>query len=153
IMKKTLKITLIILGVLFGIYTVLGQTDMLKMYNIPTTANEPGIKLNSKIFVSNLVNFKNGDFVCYKYNNEMLGEHIRVHRLMGKSGDVVEIKNGILFLNDKNVDESINLKHFYTLEPNEFQNLLDKNLIENEDIAYRTNDIIFVFLIDKIAKE
>ena len=152
-MKKQLKITLIVLGILFGIYTVLGQTDMLKMYNIPTTANEPGIMLNSKIFVSNLVDYENGDFVCYKHENEMMGEHIRVHRLLGKSGDIIEIKNGIFYLNDVNVDENMDLKHFYILEQTETQNLLDKKIIEKEDIAYKMEDKIFVILIDKIAEQ
>ena len=152
-MKKPFRIALIIIGILFVTYTVLGQTDMLKMYNIPTTANEPGIMLNSKIFVSNLVDYENGDFVCYKYNDEMLGEHIRVHRLLGKSDDVVEIKNGILYINDKNIDENMELKHSYILEPNEFQNLVDKKLIEKEDMMFRNGDKVYVFLIDKIAKE
>jgi len=152
-MKKPQKIALIIIGILFVTYTVLGQTDMLKMYNIPTTANEPGIMLNSKIFVSNLVDFENGDFVCYKYNDEMLGEHIRVHRLLGKSGDIVELKNGILYLNDKNIDENMDLKHFYILNPTEFQSLLDKDLVQKEDMAFENNDKVYVFLIDKIAKQ
>jgi len=152
-MKRTIETSLIVLGIIFGIYTVLGQTDMLKIYNIPTTANEPGIKLNSKIFVSNLVEFKNGDFVCYEYKDETLGKHIRVHRLLGKSGDIVEIKNGILYLNNKNVDKDIDLKHFYIIDPKEFQNLLDKKLIEQEDMAFRTDDKAHVFLIDKIAEQ
>ena len=92
-MSKKLQITTIIIGVLLMIYVILGGTGMLKMYNFPTSANEPGIKVNSKIFISNLVDYNNGDFVCYKYNDEMLGEHFRVHRLLGKSNDVVEIKN------------------------------------------------------------
>ena len=152
-MKKPFRIVLIIVAIIFVAYTVLGQTDMLKMYNIPTTANEPGIMLNSKIFVSNLFDYENGDFVCYKYNDEMLGEHIRVHRLLGKSGDVVEIKNGILFINDINIDENMELKHFYILTANEFQYMVDNNVIEKEDMMFRKGDEVYVFIIDKIAKE
>tara|TARA_B110000503_G_C7038610_1_gene367225 strand:- start:250 stop:927 length:678 start_codon:yes stop_codon:yes gene_type:complete len=152
-MKKTLRIALISVGILFVTYTLLGQTDILKMYNIPTTANEPGIKLNSKIFVSNLVDYENGDFVCYKFNDEMLGEHIRVHRLLGKSGDVIEIKNGILYVNDVNIDKNMELKHFYILEPKEFQSLLDKEFIEKEDMVFQTLDKVYVALIDRIASQ
>ncbi|MFL1897261.1 signal peptidase I [Aquimarina sp. 2-A2] len=152
-MKSKLKIALIIVGILFGVYIVLGQTDMLKIYNIPTTANEPGLKINSKIFVSNLIDFNNGDFICYEYKNEKLGKHIRVHRLLGKSGDLIEIKNGVLYLNEKNIDESMDLKHFYILEPDEFKKLLDKNLINEKDIAYRTNDKIFILLINKMVQQ
>jgi len=152
-MKKTFRISLIFIGILFATYTVLGQTDMLKIYNIPTVANEPGIMLNSKIFVSNLADYENGDFVCYKYDNEMMGEHIRVHRLLGKSGDIVEIKNGSLYLNDKNVDDNLELKHFYIINPTEFQNLLDKKLVRQEDLMFKRDEEVYVFLIDKIAKQ
>ncbi len=126
---------------------------MLKMYNIPTTANEPELKLHSKIFVSNLIDYDNGDFVCYEYKNEKFGKHLRVHRLLGKSVDLIEIKDGVLYLNKKNIDKSMALKHFYILDPNEFQKLLDKELIEEKDIAYRTKDKIFIFLINKIAQK
>lgn len=152
-MSKKLQITTIIIGVLLMIYVILGGTGMLKMYNFPTSANEPGIKVNSKIFISNLVDYNNGDFVCYKYNDEMLGEHFRVHRLLGKSNDVVEIKNGTLFLNDKNIDKNMELKHLYTLELDEFHALLNKKLIVREDMAFQSSDAVFVFLIDKIAEQ
>ena len=152
-MKKTFRITLIIVGILFVTYTVLGQTDMLKMYNIPTTANEPGIMLNSKIFVSNLVDYENGDFVCYKYDDEMLGEHIRVHRLLGKSGDVIYIENGVLFINNINANENMELKFSYILEPTEFQNLVEKKIIEKEEMMFRSADKAYVFLTDQVAEQ
>jgi signal peptidase I len=152
-MNKKLQITAIIIGILFVVYTILGGTGIFKMYNFPTTANEPGIKVNSKIFVSNLVDYNNGDFVCYKYNDEMLGEHFRVHRLLGKSDDVVEIKNGVLFLNDKNIDKNMELKHSYILEPDEYHNLLNKNIIEKEDMVFQSMNNVFLFLNDNIAEQ
>ena len=151
-MKTPFKILILILGVLFGVYTVLGITDMLKMYHLPTTSNEPGLKLNSRIFVSNLVDYNNGDFVCYKYNDELFGEQIWVHRLLGNSGDTIEIKNGVLFLNGRNIDRNMRLKHSYTLDNKEVQTLIDKNLVTDEDIFYYPNDKATVFLLDKVAK-
>ena len=70
IMSKTLRIGLIVVGVFLVTFLVLGQTGMFKMCDIPTATNEPGIKLNSKIFFSNLVDFNNGDFVCCRYKND-----------------------------------------------------------------------------------
>jgi signal peptidase I len=81
----------------------------------------------------------------------MMGEHIRVHRLLGKSGDIVEIKNGILYLNDKNVDENMDLKHFYIINPSEFQSLLDKKLVRQEDMMFKRDEEVYIFLIDEIA--
>ncbi|GGE08050.1 signal peptidase I [Psychroflexus salis] len=152
-MKRPLKITLIVIGIIFGIYTVLGQTDMLKMYNIPSTANEPGIKLNSRIFVSNLASYENGDFICYEYENEMLGKHIRVHRLLGKANDTIEIKDGILFINGQNFDRTIDLQHFYLLYPEKFQELLKNKIITKEVQVFDINDKMILTLLDKVAEK
>ncbi|WP_268225707.1 signal peptidase I [Sinomicrobium oceani] len=152
-MKKPLEKTLIILSILFGIYTILGQTDMLKMYNIPTTANEPGIKLNSKILVSNLVDYENGDFVCYEYKNEMLGKHIRIHRLLGKANDIIEIKDGILYLNEQDFDENMELQHFYSIDFEKFQELLNKGVITKDVQGLRKDGKMMVILLDKIAEQ
>ncbi len=152
-MNKSLKIVLITLGILFGIYTILGQTDMLKMYSIPTTANEPGIKLNSKIFVSNLANYENGDFICYGYKDEMLGKHIRVHRLLGKANDTIEIKNGIFYINRQNFDKTIELKHLYLIDNDKLQELLKNEIITKEVQAFRIKDKMMLTLLDKVAKK
>jgi len=154
-MKKPLKITLIVLGILFGIYTVLTQTGMLKMYNNPTNTNEPGLKMNSKMFVSNLVDYENGDFICYEYENEMYGKHIRVHRLLGKPADTIEIKDGVLFINEQNFDQTIELKHFYLIDPEKFQELLKNEIITKEALynSYRLEDKMMSILLDKVAEK
>lgn len=153
IMKKPLKISLIVFGILFGIYTVLEQTDMLKMYNIPTIANEPRIKLNSKILVSNLFDYENGDFICYEYENEILGGHIRVHRLLGKANDTIEIIDGVLFINGKNFDKTLELQHFYLIEPEKFQELLKNEIISKEVQAFVINDKMMLTLLDRVAEK
>jgi signal peptidase I len=144
---------LIILGVLLGIYLLLSLTGIFKIYKVPSTANEPGIKLNSMIFSSNLVEYKIGDFVCFKYNDDLFGKQIRVHRLLGKSGDIVEIKNGILYLNNENIDKNLELAHMYILDRKDFQILLNKKLVKEEILTFQTEDKIFVSLIDKQARQ
>jgi len=150
-MEKTLRLTIIIFGILFVNYSF-GQTDIIKMYNNATTANEPAIKKNAKIIVSNLANFENGDFVCYEYNDKNFDKQIKVHRLLGKSGDIVEIKNGVLYLNNKNIDENLELKHLYLISSSEYQNLLNKENINMEEV-YHNDDKVYIILSDKIAKK
>ncbi len=122
-MKKPLKITLIFLGVLFVLYYLLSWTGTFTVYNNPTTSNLPTLELNRKIIASNLVEPKNGDFVCYKNQNGKLGDHIRIHRLCGMENDIVEIKSGTLFINGKNVDEGIDFMHLYTLTETEYRKI------------------------------
>jgi signal peptidase I len=150
-MRKVLNIILIILGTIFGVSTVFGQTDILKAYNIPTTANEPGIKFNSKILVSNLVSYENGDFVCYEFENDKEGKHIRVHRLLGKSGDVVEIRNGILFINETNFDKDLDLRHIYYITQAKFDILEEENKIDKNDLNFPMGERVMISIDDSVA--
>jgi signal peptidase I len=120
-MKKPLKITLILLGILFVIYHLLSWTGIFTVYSNPTTSNLPNLELNSRMVASNLTEPKNGDFVCYKNQNGRLGNHIRVHRLCGMENDIIEIKNGTLFINGENADKGTDFVHFYVLTEEEFQ--------------------------------
>ena len=153
-MKKPLKILLIVAGIIYGIYVIIGLTGVFKIYDMPSSANDPGIETNSKIFVSNLSDYQNGDFICYRYEDEILGKQIRVHRLLGKSSDIIAIKNGLFFLNGKNFDQNIELKHFYLIEKSEYQKLLASEKVAKEEMAYPISDnVILITLSDKIAKE
>lgn len=108
--KKVIKVTI----ALVIIYQLLGVTGVFKVCHNPTTANEPNIKMNSYTIASNLVEPKNKDFICYNFEDEFLGKHIRVHRLLGREGDVIEIKKGVFYINNINVDKDISLMHLYT---------------------------------------
>jgi len=152
-MNKAVKIILIIIVVLFVTYMVLAWANIFKMYNNPTTANEPGIPLNSKMFVSNLVTPEIGDFICYQYDDPTFGKHIRVHRLLGKAGDVLEIKNGVVFRNNKNIDKDLQLKHLYVLNPPQYKELTDKKVINEEDVIYNPQEGVYAFVLDKTAKQ
>ena len=154
-MKKPLKITLILLGILFIIYHLLSWTGIFTVYNNPTTSNLPTFELNSKMVASNLVEPKNGDFVCYKNQNGMLGNHIRVHRLCGMENDIVEIKNGTLFINGKNADKGTDFMHFYTLTESEYQKIKPET---NPDVTFisrvgEKKDSIMILLSDNYAQK
>ena len=153
-MKKPLKIALIPLGILFLTYHLLSWTGIFTVYSNPTTSNLPNLELNSKMAASNLVEFKNGDFICYKNQNGRLGNHIRVHRLCGMENDIVEIKSGTLFINGKNADIGTDFMHFYTLTEIEYQNIKSQ---VNPDVTFisrvgEKKDSIMILLSDNYAK-
>ncbi|GAA4239019.1 hypothetical protein GCM10022291_31710 [Postechiella marina] len=152
-MKKILRLLLISLGALIVIFVALGEMNILKIYNIPTTANDPGIKANSKILVSNMVNFENGDFICYKYEDSLYGKQVRVHRLLGKTDDIIEIRDGVFFINDLNIDKNIALKHFYSIEFEAYFDLIKNEVINEETEAFKIKDRMMLTLLDKVAEE
>jgi signal peptidase I len=153
-MKKTLKIILIIFVTYFSFSFIAKKTGILQFYKTPTLANEPNLKINTKFCVSNLVSPSIGDFVCYKYEDSLFGEHIRVHKLCGIENDIIEIKNGIVFLNGINIDENIEFVHFYKISKQKFE-IIKKNekLSEINQLYFIDENNIQISLEDLVAKK
>lgn len=138
-MNRNIKIILLgCIGVV-GLQQFLLRTGAARSFTIPTTANEPGLKLNSRVFSTSLIDYDYGDFICYNHKNEHSGsENVWVHRLVGKPNDKLEIKSGVVYINDKNLDKQLDLQHFYIVN----KNVLSK--IQSNDVkitdVYRTKD-------------
>ncbi|AXG68019.1 signal peptidase IB [Kordia sp. SMS9] len=122
-MNKKLKIAIYILVGLIVVYQLLNFTKILAFYTVPTTGNEPNIKHGSFIIASNLITPKRGDFITYEFQDPMYGKSTMTHRLCAMENDTLEIRNGTLFINGKNVDATYNLKHAYILSEEKFNSL------------------------------
>lgn len=153
-MKKIIKFSFITLVVLYCVYAITKLTGVLTVYNNATIANEPNLKLNSKVLVSNLFNPKVGDFVSFKYEDSMFGESIRIFRLCAIENDVIEIKQGVVFLNKKNIDKNINLAHRYALTLSDYQNLeLNESQLDKAVPVIKYKDSVMIILEDVFAKQ
>lgn len=130
------------------------KTGILQVYKNPTLANEPNLKINIKFCVSNLVNPLIGDFVCYKYEDSLFGKQTRVHKLCGIENDILEIKNGIVFLNGTNIDENIEHLHFYKISKQEFEKIKkNEKLSEINQVFSIDENNIQISLQDLVAKK
>ncbi|MEL1242920.1 signal peptidase I [Flavobacterium sp. DGU11] len=147
-MKKIIIAAGVIMVVIAGGWTFCSISGMYKMYNIPTAANEPAIKVGSKIFASNLKEAKNGDFIIYNYNGQS-----RIHRLVASEGDVLEIKNGAVYINSKDIDKGLVLLHVYTVTRAEAEKLSAKGSIAPEDALPMPDGRYGLYLDDAVAKE
>ncbi|MFT5893026.1 MAG: signal peptidase I [Dokdonia sp.] len=152
-MSKKKKILLSIAIVFFGIlisYQFVGSKGYLKVYKIPTTASSPTLEPGDYILVSNLVPTKNNDYVVFKRFDENFGMGNYVFRMIAKEGDTLSIINGATFVNNVNTDKDIRTKHAYKMH----KDVLNKQrfLQENNDYYQISNDSIFIFLEDQIAK-
>ncbi len=99
----------------FILSAVLLSSCRSRVYNIPTGSMEETLPVSSNILVKNSSSFQRDDIVVFSYygnnytvqpdENGQWPQHWekRVYRLVAISGDIIEIRNGDLFINDKKV--------------------------------------------------
>lgn len=133
-------------GIFFGIITVLWIvariTGILQFYSIPTIANEPTIKPGDKVFTTNLNRPQPYQYIIFtsKVQDSLNASYMTdykqgthyLYRLCGIPGDVLEMKNGILFVNNKNFDEVLNLKNQFKINKKDLQEIEEDDIAGNE---------------------
>lgn len=120
-MKRKWLLTLLIpIPVLFILFIAARLTGVFQIYRTPTPSNEPTIKPGRIVFTSIFKQPASGDFIAYKseYRDSLLPEDYgstHLHRLLAKEGDIIQMKDGICFINEKNADADKNLKQNYII--------------------------------------
>jgi len=136
-MKKSLRILLICFAIILAAWVIARLTGALQPYKIATPANEPSLKVGQYFWVSNLKDYSRGSFITYTnkrldsliatfMENNKPGAHY-IYRLCGIPGDVIEMKNGVFFVNGQNFDEELNLNNQFKLSAK------DIDMIDEED--------------------
>jgi signal peptidase I len=146
----------------FGVICIIASfTGMLQLYKIPTPSSEPNIKPGEYVFVSNLKGPEQYSFIVFTspyedsinmvYMPDYKPGSRYIHRLCGLPGDILEMKNGTLYINSKNFDEKINLNIQYRITGAEF-NLIDEDdmiAMEKSGGTYQLNKDSAVVTLDK----
>ncbi|WP_417355100.1 signal peptidase I [Flavobacterium sp.] len=108
--KKILHLT-ITFGVILFTLIICNILNIIGIYRIPTTANEPTIKMGSPILISSLKKAELGNFIVFKRESNSY-----FYRVVGEENDTLEIKDGVLYRNNKNFDRQYNLNHNYLID-------------------------------------
>ncbi len=149
-MKRWVKVLAISLGSIIVLWIALRITGALQFYKIPTPSSEPNVHVGQSVWTTNLKKPKRGDLVaylCYRTDsiNQFYGvyqeaeiRHDRyLHRLCAVENDVIEMKDGVFFVNGANADAGINLFHFYKVAA-KYEDKLPKEEDNSESpYAYR----------------
>lgn len=132
-MKRWVKVLAISLGSIIVLWFAARITGMLQLYKIPTPSCELNIHVGQSLWLTNLKKPKRGDLVaytCYRtdsiayFQQEII--HSRyLHRLCAIENDIIEMKDGVFFVNDENADAGINLFHLYKVAA-QYQDKLPK---------------------------
>jgi signal peptidase I len=113
-------------------YLILFPTGWLVFYNNPTSANVPGMKVDSRSIGSSLVEPELFDFIAFKTQDSTFGKYTAVFRVVGLEGDTLQIKAGDLYRNGINIDQKLHLMHNYFIHQDSLKRLMGKD-------AYRGN--------------
>jgi signal peptidase I len=128
-------------------------TGAIQIYKIPTPSSEPTIKVGDIVVASNLRKPKPGNTIAYKseYTDSLIpilkpGE-IHLHRLVAAEGDILEMKEGVLYLNGENYDKQRNLLYDYVIDKKAIDLLPNaKELDEKGMLFVISSDSAHVFL-------
>jgi|SRR5450432_1186511 signal peptidase I len=148
-MKKRYIVLLTLAGSLPVIWTFARLTNALQWYTIPTTSNYPSLKLGDHVFGSNLVKPNRFDFITYRAEIPNMGVQTMTHRLCGVEGDMIQIKGGDLYINNKLFDKTLTLAHYYTMEQRDYKRLDSLEQLNEQNIVVIGKDSFMTNVSDR----
>ena len=125
-------VTLFIIAKLFGV---------LQYAFVPQAGNEPTIKRQSFVFMSNILPYEKFTILAYNQNNQNYPGGVYLQRLIGEENDIVLIKDGNLYVNNVLIDQ-FNVKHSYKIDRAYANDLTLKGLDDHEIFQMNENDFI-----------
>lgn len=134
-MQKALVRTAIGLGVLIALFAIARLTGMLQMYKTYSSANEPTIGINDLVWTSNLKSRSQFDFIVFYSDQQPFSEGKKsafIFRLVGMPGQVIELREGVLFINGKNADADLQLPRSYKVSAKFAASLSPDELLDFE---------------------
>ena len=137
-MKKPLLITLAVVCLLATAGVILFITHTLEVYTVSTTSNKPGYQPGDLMIASNLTKPDNKKLIVFTR-----GTSIWIFRCIGKQGDVIEMKNAVVYLNGKVLDEPYTMKEYNipTKEILKMDKFIIKNNISAKEVYYGSSII------------
>ena len=103
--------------------------EVINVYQVTTHDNQPNIKKGDYVITSNLPKVKHSDFLLVNVAHETFGSYKTLLRLVGLPSDTLQIKNGTVYVNQKNIDDALRLKHAYSVNNKVLRQIL---LAENQ---------------------
>ena len=139
-------------------------TGIIKLYVIASPSNEPTLLVKQNMFFSGFKTPRLGDFIVYT-NNRTDSACIAggatfvkpgtnwVHRLCGREGDTVQMKEGVFYVNGNNFDSGYNLYHRYLIASKYVDRLPDSLDLVSSGINSLNDSVDIISLTDNNYNE
>jgi signal peptidase I len=108
--RVAIEWTILIIAALVIAFLI--KTFLFQAFYIPSGSMEPTLKIGDRVLVNKLSydlhDIHRGDIIVFKAPPEAQAGNIKdlVKRVIGLPGDVVELRQGVLYVNGRRVDES-----------------------------------------------
>lgn len=122
--------------VLLILARIVGLWDL---FRIPTSSNEPTIKMGSIAVAINFKKAQRREFCTFYHQEPNAQRVIYTKRLCGVPGDVVELRSNVLYVNGHNFDEGLELNHSYKVPLLFAEELIRDKHINKEDVYMMPN--------------
>jgi signal peptidase I len=135
-MKKKLLITLTVLGLLVIIGAIVYLTRAIEIYAVSTTSNQPTLKNGGFVVASRLKKPKKNTFIAFEKD-----KYFWLFRCIAEGGDVIEMKNAVIYVNGKMLNEPYTMKEYQlpTKDILAISDYITKNNIATREIYYGTS--------------
>jgi signal peptidase I len=139
-MKRPIFITLAVVCSLVAVWLIGMATHWLEFYTISSTSNQPTYQPGSIIFASSLKKPDHNDVIVFKRPNGS----IWIFRCIAKEGDLVEVRQGEIYLNNILISEP-NVWNEYSVTKRDLIKI--KTLVEkNKNPIRKINDTVFAIV-------
>jgi len=115
-MKRFKLFLIIALPVLVFGAIVLRWVGVWNMYTFTSPSMSPAIEMDELMFTSNLPDMERDDIIAFDYIDTVFGPNIYAYRVKAFTGETVELRNGLCYINGELNDE-LPLRHAYMIEP------------------------------------
>ena len=137
-MKKWLIRIGITVAALLVLYMVLKVTYTLTPMRIVSGSGLPGLKPGKYVWASRFKKPGHHRLVCFRQHDKYYGKGIWVFRQVAAAGDVVEIKNGDLFVNGHYADSLLPLNLGFKVHKSRHEALTRAGLVNDDPVERNT---------------
>lgn len=152
LLKRNKKLTYLFLGLLV-ILLLFRYTGVLKNYTIVTNTMEPNIEEGANVLSTNLLKTELDELVVLNNYDSLLGPQVYVFRLIGKGGDTVRIKKGVVYRNGLRL-KGITTAHDFKVSKNQYYSLEEKKqILSDSGLKKVVGDSVIIALADEVAEK